>query len=62
MKTEKRILAAIMVCTAVALIYMTGTFTAAGHSGDVTNLQATMQLPEIVPAISIDLTIDRIFR
>ena len=64
MKMTKTILVAIVACAAVALISMAGTFPAAMRQGDPTDVQAqtTTQLPEIVPGISIDLTIDRIFR
>jgi hypothetical protein len=64
MKTTKRILTAMVACAAVALISMAGTFPVAMQQSKATDPkeQTTTQLPEIVPAISIDSAIDRIFR
>ena len=54
----------IMTCAAVALIAMAGTFPVAMQQSKATDPQeqTITQLPEIVPPISIDSAIDRIFR
>jgi hypothetical protein len=61
MKTTKRILVMLAACAITALIYMAGPFPATSYRDSIE--ERTMQQPEILPAVQVDLmTFDRIFR